>query len=120
MVAAHRNVKALRIWIETALNLADAAPIDVGRVSILLVAGHHAALATDALRHIEVKTVLLARLKIASRYAWRGCGGRDLIELLFGDSRGAHHESKAIFPRTLNEWQRTHIPPAVRETLIPR
>ena len=119
MVAAHGNVKALRIWIEATFDLADAAPVDVGRISILLVAGHHAALATDALRHVEMKAVLFPWLECPLRNAWHRRRGCDLIELLFRERRGTHHESKAIFPRTLNEWQRTHIPPAVPETRIP-
>jgi hypothetical protein len=60
MVTAHRQIEAVRVWIPTALNLAHTAPVDVRRISVLLVAGHDAALATDALLHVEMKTVLLA------------------------------------------------------------
>src|SRR6185312_13350836 len=35
-------------------------PIDCGWIAILLIASHYATLATDALRHIEVKTILFA------------------------------------------------------------
>src|SRR5437879_2824907 len=51
---------ALRIRVMPALHLADPPPVERRRIAVLLVTGHHAALAADALRHIEVKTILLA------------------------------------------------------------
>jgi hypothetical protein len=60
VVAAHRQVQAMRIGIPSAFDLSHPSPIDVRRISVLLVAGYNAALATDALRHIKVKAVLLA------------------------------------------------------------
>jgi hypothetical protein len=58
MVATHRQVIALRIRIVSAFDFADSPPVDVGWVAVLLVAGDHAALASDALRHVEVEAVL--------------------------------------------------------------
>src|SRR5260370_11759707 len=57
MVAAHGYVPALRLRIDAAFDLADAAPIELRGVAVLLVARHHAAFATDALRHIEVEAI---------------------------------------------------------------
>jgi hypothetical protein len=50
----------MSIWIPTALDLSNSAPVDFRWVSILLVAGHNAALATNALRHVKVKAILFA------------------------------------------------------------
>ena len=41
-------------------DLAYAPPQDVGRVTILFIAGYNAAFTSDALRHIEMKPILLA------------------------------------------------------------
>ena len=70
VVAAHRKVVALRIRIVAAFHFAHAPPVDRRRIAVLFVAGHHTALAADALRHIEVKAVLLARLESAFRNEW--------------------------------------------------
>ncbi|HEY3703879.1 MAG TPA: hypothetical protein VGL22_02390 [Terracidiphilus sp.] len=51
---------ALREGIRTAFDLAHPSPQDVSRVPVLFITGHHAAFATDALRHVEMKPVLLA------------------------------------------------------------
>jgi len=58
VIAAHRQVMALRMRIMAAFHFADTAPIDCGRIAILLVTSHYAAFATDTLRHIEVETIL--------------------------------------------------------------
>jgi hypothetical protein len=50
----------LGVRIVSAFNLPDAPPIDRRRITILLVAGDDAALASNAFRHIEVKAILLA------------------------------------------------------------
>src|SRR5260370_37144251 len=75
MIAAHGNVPALRVRINAAFDLADASPIEFRWVAILLVARHHAAFATDALRHIEVEAILLAFSNLPSgherRHLWR-------------------------------------------------
>src|SRR5438552_12655463 len=65
-------MQPLRVRIPPAFDLTYAPPINLRRVSVLLVACHHAALAADALRHVKVKPVLLARLQSAlwnSRFA---------------------------------------------------
>ena len=59
VVAAHRQMKAIGVGIPTALDFADAAPVDVCWISVLLIAGDDAALAPDALGHVEVETILL-------------------------------------------------------------
>src|ERR1035438_3893629 len=64
VVASHREIVANRLRIDAAFDFADAAPENIRRVSILLVAGNHAAFAPDALGHIEMKAILFAR-------AWR-------------------------------------------------
>jgi hypothetical protein len=53
-------MEPLSIGIPPTFDFTDATPIDMGGISILLVASDYTALATDALCHIEVKTVLLA------------------------------------------------------------
>ena len=69
MVAADGKVVPLRRRIGAALDLSHAPPKDIGRISILLVARHHAAFAADALRHVEMKAVLLAGAGIRSGWA---------------------------------------------------
>ena len=60
MIAAHRKMMALRVWIVTAFHFANAAPLNCGGIAVLFVAGYDATLAADALRHIEVEAVLFA------------------------------------------------------------
>ncbi len=60
MIAAHGKVIALGIRVMPAFHLTNAPPVDGGRIPVLLIARHYAALATDALGHVEVKAVLLA------------------------------------------------------------
>jgi hypothetical protein len=55
-------MQPLRVGVPTAFNLPNATPVDVRGISILLITGHNAALAADALGHVEVETVLFARL----------------------------------------------------------
>jgi len=43
----------------------NAAPVDRGWIPVLLVAGDHAALATDALRHVEVEPILFSGREFA-------------------------------------------------------
>jgi hypothetical protein len=54
-------MKPLRIRIPATFDFSDATPIDVRGISVLLVASHNATFASDALSHVEVKAVLLAR-----------------------------------------------------------
>ena len=58
VIAAHRQVMTLRIWVMPALHFANPPPIDCGGIAILFVTSHYAAFATDTLRHIEVKAIL--------------------------------------------------------------
>jgi hypothetical protein len=62
MIAAHRQMQALRIRVPATFNFADAPPIDVRGISVLLVTSDDATLAADTLCHVEVKAVLLADL----------------------------------------------------------
>jgi hypothetical protein len=67
-------VQALRVWIPAAFNFSHAPPVDIGWISVLLVASHHTTLAADALRHVEVEPVLFFRLEGALRDAWNRLG----------------------------------------------
>jgi hypothetical protein len=67
MIAAHREIVAKRIRVGSAFDFPHAAPENIRGVPILLVAGHHATLAADALGHVEVKAILLA----GSRWRWQ-------------------------------------------------
>src|SRR6185437_284287 len=60
LIASHRYVVSPRIRIRASFNLPHSSPQDVGGIAILFVASHYTAFAPDALRHVEVKTVLLA------------------------------------------------------------
>ena len=59
VIAAHGQVQALGVGERSALDLAHAAPGNIRWVVVLLRAGDFAALAADALRHVEVEAVLL-------------------------------------------------------------
>jgi hypothetical protein len=61
VIATHGQMKPLRIRIPAAFDFTDATPIDVRGISVLLVASHNATLASDALGHVEMKAILLAR-----------------------------------------------------------
>ena len=50
----------MRLWVPAALDLADTPPVDRGGVAVLFVARDNAALAPDALAHVDMKPVLLA------------------------------------------------------------
>lgn len=63
----------LCVRINSALNLAHTSPENIRRIPVLLIACNHAALASDALRHIEVKPVLLTRTRTPQRSA--ACAG---------------------------------------------
>src|SRR5688500_44265 len=69
VIAAHRKVGAGGVGKEPALDVADPPPVDRRRIPVLLVAGDDAALAADALLHVEVKAVLLAGLECARRHS---------------------------------------------------
>ena len=75
MIAAHREIVALRIGIAAAFDLADAPPVNVRGIAVLLIARDLAGAASDALRHVEVKAILLALAKRPARDQQRnGCG----------------------------------------------
>jgi hypothetical protein len=59
VITAHGQVVALGVGINAALNLPDASPMNVRRVTVLLVAGDFTGAASNAFRHVEVETVLL-------------------------------------------------------------
>ena len=75
MVAAHREVEALSERVRAAFDLADPAPVQMRWSVVLFVAGDLAAVAADALRHVEVEAVLLARRRRSRRHA-PAVGGR--------------------------------------------
>jgi acyl-CoA synthetase (NDP forming) len=79
--------------------LAHAPPVDGGRVAVLLVTGDDAALAADALAHVEVKSVLLAG-------AWRARRHPDgrLAQRLGPNVR--EQERDTVFGDALEERQR--------------
>jgi hypothetical protein len=60
VIATHRKIVPVRVWIRTALDLSHAAPENIGRISILFVAGHNTTFTADALGHVEVETVLFS------------------------------------------------------------
>jgi hypothetical protein len=63
VIASHRQMQTLCLRIPAAFDFADPPPVDFSRIAVLLVASHHTTLAPDALRHIEMKAVLLAGQK---------------------------------------------------------
>jgi len=67
MVAAHGKVMAMREGISAAFDFSHPPPEDIGGIAILLVARHHATFAADALRHVEMKSVLFALAQYSER-----------------------------------------------------
>src|SRR6185369_13533467 len=63
VVAAHGEVKSLSERVGPAFDFTNTPPVHVSRIVILLIACHLTAVATDALRHVEVEPVLLTRCK---------------------------------------------------------
>lgn len=61
VIAADGEVVALGEGVRATFDLSHSPPEYVGRIAVLFVAGYDAALAADALRHVEVKAILLAR-----------------------------------------------------------
>jgi hypothetical protein len=60
VIAAHGEVVAPCVGVDTALDLTDSAPEDVCGIPVLLVAGDLAGAASDALGYVEVEAVLFA------------------------------------------------------------
>jgi hypothetical protein len=65
VVASHREVVASGVGPCAAFDLSDAPPVNISRVSVLFVARDLARAAADALRHIEVESVLFSGKKLA-------------------------------------------------------
>ena len=57
----------LGIWIVAAFDFAHAAPVEFRGIPVLLITGDNAAFAADALRHIEVETILFAEAGLPLR-----------------------------------------------------
>lgn len=74
----------MSIWIPTALDLSNTAPVDFRWVSVLLVAGDHAALAADALRHVKVKAMLFSCFRQAVGNSGEDCERFDLVQWRLG------------------------------------
>jgi hypothetical protein len=53
-------MEALGVWIPSPFDFSHATPVNFRWISVLFVARHNAALAADALAHVEVKPILLA------------------------------------------------------------
>jgi hypothetical protein len=105
VIASHGKVEPLGVGIESALDLANSPPIDTSWISVLLIASDHTALATDALGHIEMKSVLLAGLKGTLRNQKRRAQRRDVIQAIRCRCGYSQKEGKAVFPRPLDQWQ---------------
>jgi hypothetical protein len=105
MVTTHREVETLRVGIPSAFDFPYAPPVDVGRISILLIAGHNAALAANALRHVEVKTILFARFRRPLGDSGDSWQCLDFVELLSARLWPllAQHESDAVVFRPFNK-----------------
>jgi hypothetical protein len=101
MIAAHGQIKSLRIGVPPSLNFTYAPPIDFRRISVLLVASHNAAFATNALRHVEVEAVLLSRFELSLRNARRWRERSNLIEPFLTYLRPSltalKHEGRTVF-----------------------
>jgi len=111
VIAAHRKMKPLRVRIESTFDFANAPPIDVSRISVLLIAGDNAAFAANTLRHIEVKTILLAWLERPLRNQGN-CGGEinPVQAIAHGGRRhAAHYKRHAVFPCSFYQWQRHSV-----------
>jgi hypothetical protein len=106
VIAADREVVANGGWICAAFDLSDAPKEDVGGISVLLVARYDAALTPNALRHVEMKAVLLAILRRTLRDSWSGRHWLDFVQgrLRPMRRRVAQHESDAIISGPLDEW----------------
>jgi len=63
VIATHGEIVPECVGIDSSLYLADATPENIRRVSILLIACHDAALAPNALSHVEVKAILFPRAR---------------------------------------------------------
>src|SRR5262249_3183735 len=72
VMTADRHIRTLGSRIPAAFDFGHVAPVDRGRVSVLLVAGHDTAFAADAFAHVDVKAILLAGAGRANGHARSG------------------------------------------------
>ncbi len=72
MVATHGEVVARGVGEVASFDFAHTPPVHRGGIAVLLAAGYDAALAADALRHVEVKAILLARSRLTVGQEARG------------------------------------------------
>ena len=107
VVAAHREVRTRRHRKPAAFDLADAPPVDRRRIAVLLVAGDDAALAADALAHVDVKAVLLARTGRAFRHAPFLRRTSDARTRASTSALG-QREGDTVFLHSRQQWQRRH------------
>jgi hypothetical protein len=63
VVAAHGVEELADVWKYARFHLTHAAPLDIGGVVVLFVAGHFTAVAPHTGSHVEVKAVLLPRFE---------------------------------------------------------
>ena len=89
------------------LEFAHTPPVQLGGIAVLLIASDNAALATDALRHIEVKAILFAGFERTRR---------DKLPWLDLDlhQRFGHGRKQRAF----HQWQRRHAPASWRYTYL--
>jgi hypothetical protein len=107
MVTAHREIEPVCVGVKAALDLAHAPPVNGRRISILLVAGNHTALATNALRHVEVKAILLACLKSIFRDSRKLRSRRSTAVGSFFQccGSGSPDQWKSALSSLLQKWQ---------------
>ena len=96
MVAAHGKVQSLRVGIPATFDFADAAPIDVRGISVLFVAGDDTAFAADALRHVEVKAILFAKIQWTLRYAGQMRGSSAVRSFTAGTEPWCQNKGRAL------------------------
>jgi GAF domain-containing protein len=88
--------------------------MNVRWIAILFIAGHHAALATNAFRHVEVEAILLAFARHTCRYAYlvgewdlaRRCSGIDFRKHF---PMGQQHECGSALSSSLLAIHRGHL-----------
>src|SRR5262249_17445497 len=108
VMTANGQVRSLGPRVPSTLDFRNTPPVDRGRISILFVAGDDAALAADALPHVDVEAVLLPRTRRAMRHARRGRRRRSFgaVTLLQTGCVGREHKRHAVFGRAGEQRQR--------------
>jgi hypothetical protein len=98
-------MKTLCVGIPSPFDLANPPPIDLRRISILLIARHHTALAANTFGHVEVEAILLARQE---RALWNTQLGIKCSVVRAGAALvyvRIQHENSTAFSRFLDEGQ---------------